>query len=204
MFPIIPANKSSLTRRKLVYGVGFNDADYIVKPKINGKEFTCHFYDKWKGMLGRCYSIKSHQRRPNYVGCTVVEEWLTFSNFKEWMTDQYWECKHLDKDILTQGNKLYSPATCIFVTPAINNLLLDHGARRGEFPVGACFHKASGKFLSKCSVNGKTKHLGLFATPEEASAAYKLFKYELIAETAILQTEPLRSALLNYELGVNE
>jgi len=40
------------------------------------------------------------------------------------MERQDWEGKHLDKDILIPGNKIYSPDRCIFVSSLIN-LLID-------------------------------------------------------------------------------
>ena len=40
--------------------------------------------------------------------------------------------------------------------------------------------------------------LGRYGTAKEAHDAYKEFKYKLIKEVALLQNEPLRSALLNY------
>ena len=38
--------------------------------------------------------------------------------------------------------------------------------------IGAHWHKASGRFTSSIYLNGKSKHLGLFKTAEEAHAAY--------------------------------
>lgn len=37
---------------------------------------------------------------------------------------------------------------------------------------GVGFHKVSGKFRARINVNGKSKDLGLFNTPEEAKEAY--------------------------------
>ena len=37
---------------------------------------------------------------------------------------------------------------------------------------GVCFHKPSNKYIAQININGKTKHLGLFKTAEEASKAY--------------------------------
>jgi len=37
---------------------------------------------------------------------------------------------------------------------------------------GVCFHKATGKWRATVCYGYKSKHLGLFSTPEEASAAY--------------------------------
>lgn len=48
--------------------------------------------------------------------------WKYLSNFKKWYDEHYVEGWHLDKDILMQGNKFYSPETCCFVPFEINVL----------------------------------------------------------------------------------
>lgn len=40
---------------------------------------------------------------------------------------------------------------------------------------GVNYHKASKKYAAQCSVNGKKKYLGIYDTPEQASAAYSAF-----------------------------
>ena len=196
-----PASKGSLAKRKLVYGVGINDASYIVTAKVDGKNKMCPYYHRWINMLERCYSGKYQARCPTYIGCSVCEEWLLFSNFKKYMTGLDWQGKELDKDILVQGNKIYSPDNCVFLTSAINRLLLDNKAARGKYPQGVTFNKMVGKFGTQCAVNGKPKNLGYFDNPDEASAAYKKFKYQLIAEVSATQPEPIRSALLAYKIN---
>lgn len=74
-------------------------------------------------MKQRCYSALFHQRRPSYIGCVVCDEWLVFENFYYWVVNQDWKGKHLDKDILIPNNKIYSPDTCVFVSPKLNRLL---------------------------------------------------------------------------------
>lgn len=71
--------------KKLVYGVGINDANYVVKPTINGKQQWCSFYQAWTGMLERCYSAKWQAKSPTYIGCMVCEEWHSFMSFRAWM-----------------------------------------------------------------------------------------------------------------------
>jgi len=186
--------------RRLLYGVGVNDADYIVKPTIDGKQVVCPYYRKWQSMLTRCYCAKFQSEYPTYIGCTLVKEWLIFSNFKAWMINQDWQNKVLDKDILVQGNKRYSPETCLFVNPAINLLLIDRKAKRGLYPVGVCFCKRNNKFQANISVNGKVAYLGCYTSPELAHEEYKKAKYELIKQVALEQKEPLRSALLRYTI----
>lgn len=190
----------ALTKVKTIYTVGVNDADYMINPTIDGKQVMCPFYLKWQNMLERCYSIKYQTKKPTYIGCTVTDEWLTFSNFKSWMVKQDWQGNHLDKDLIIQGNKVYSPETCLFVTGSINTLLTDCKAARGKLPQGVSWNKKNKKHHAYCRVNGKLKHLGYFSTPEAAHEAYKEFKYQVIRDVANCQKEPLRSALLAYDI----
>lgn len=172
-------------KKKLVCGVGVNDADYNVCETIivNGKQkivWTCPFYVKWAGMLGRCYDPKCWIRSPSYEGCSAVQEWHLFSNFSSWMIQQDWEGKQLDKDILVTGNKIYGPDTCIFVDSKVNTFLIESNASRGDWPIGVIFHKQRGKYMATCrSVEtGKQQHLGLFKTAEEAHSAWLEFKLQ--------------------------
>jgi len=198
-FPMIKATKRSVTLRRLVWGVGINDSDYQTQPTVGGKRFMCSYYMVWRGMLQRCYSPEFQNKNPTYKGCIVDNEWLTFSNFKNWMSLQRWEGLALDKDILVPGNKLYSPKTCRFVPLKINSLLNDHAAKRGNFPIGVSFHKATGKYQSECSENGKTVYLGRFNTPEAAHAAYKTHKSKVIRAIA---TDPNESISIYVRLGL--
>lgn len=195
-FVRVPASRASLAQRRPVCGVGVNDADYM----INNGGKRCPIYESWKNMLDRCYNPDYHAKHPTYTGCSVVKEWLRFSAYSLWMTSQDWAGKALDKDILNQGNKIYGPDTCLFVTGAINNLLVDGAEVRGSYPIGVCFNKERGLYQSNCRVDGRTVYLGRFDTVEAASSAYLLFKRELIRGTALEQQEPLRSALLRWEI----
>ena len=183
---------------KLVYGVGVNDADYVVQKFENtgyadGKQgrklvWYCPFYYTWKGMLERCFSEGFKAKNPTYKDVTCCGEWLVFSKFKSWMEQQDWEGKELDKDILISDNKLYSPETCAFVSSVTNTFVLASGASRGEYPVGVCWEKSRQKYRARCS-NPLTKRLdclGMFTTPEEAHEVWRKRKHELaqlVAET---------------------
>lgn len=176
---------------KFVVGVGINDADYVVQPTVNGKRVCCPFYRTWKHMLERCYSSKYQTIQPTYVGCSVCEEWLTFSNFKKWMEAQDWEGKELDKDLLVKGNKVYSPETCVFVDSNTNLFTLDNSAARGESLIGTYFDKRRRKFMAYCSnpFTGKKEHLGMFKCQDQAHFAWKKRKYELACQLADLQSD---------------
>tara|TARA_R110002012_G_scaffold279134_1_gene467066 strand:- start:1585 stop:2184 length:600 start_codon:yes stop_codon:yes gene_type:complete len=198
MFIEKPATKRSFTKRKPVYGVGTNDAEYITGYMDNGKLTICPFYTKWVAMLQRCYDVKYSNKNPTYIGCYVCDDWLSFSWFKGWMENQDWQGKDLDKDILNQGNKIYSPMNCLFVPKSINTLLNIRRSKKGNLPYGVS--KSKSNFTAQCSVNGKRTQLGSFETAELAFERYKDFKYKLIADVAKDQEEPLKSALLNYKV----
>ena len=109
------ADKTALACRRLVYGVGTNDAWYMIETTAGGETYCCGYYQRWVAMLRRCYSKQMHRKFPTYKDCTVCDEWITFSNFRKWMETQDWQGKELDKDILFPGNKHYSPDNCVFV-----------------------------------------------------------------------------------------
>ena len=199
MFIEKPLSKGSLSRRKIVYGAGINDADYVIGVVIDGVTHTCPYYVKWTAMLKRCYSRRYQKTQKTYKGCITCGEWLFFSNFKRWMEKQDWQGKELDKDILVQGNKIYSPELCIFVTAKINKLLNTQLSKRGKYKIGVSFCKREGRFVSRCrDGDGNSVNLGYFSTELEAHYVYSEFKYKLISDIANKQVEPLKSALLNY------
>lgn len=194
---------------RLLYGVGINDADYVVKKwetigYVEGKRkqklvWECPYYRAWKGMLERCHSTKYQERFPTYKGCSVSVDWLTFSVFKAWMEKQQWEGLQLDKDLLVSGNKVYSPETCVFVTKEVNTFTTDRGNDRGEWLVGVYLDKGTNKFRSQCS-NPFTKereHLGYFTSELEAHKAWLKRKLELACRVAAIQTnERVAKALI--------
>ena len=184
--------KTKLTKRKsLVRGVGVNDADYVTekREKTDGrwiKVWRCPFYQTWVNMLERCYSEKYHQKYPTYIGCSVCEEWLLFSNFKRWMETHDWEGKHLDKDLLITGNKVYSPDTCIFVHPKINTFVNNCTSSRGKHLLGATWEKSRNKFSVKCRnpFTIMVENLGRYKNELEAHLVWKARKHELACQLA--------------------
>jgi hypothetical protein len=103
--------------RSKVYGVGFIGEGKF-KSSLNGVRSKAH--KTWTGMLERCYSEKCHARNPTYKECSVCDEWHNFQNFAKWFFKNYIKGFELDKDIKVKGNKIYSPDTCIFVSPKKN------------------------------------------------------------------------------------
>lgn len=207
-FVEIPASKNSLSNRRPILGVGINDSPYITQPIINGRKVVCPYYRYWSDMLSRCYNPNFLARRPTYVGCSVSSEWLTFSNFREWMKTQDWKGKQLDKDLLVSGNKQYNKESCIFVSNSINSLLVDCGSAKGKYPTGVSFDKRRGEYLAKRSVNCMTVNIGRFKSDRLAEVAYLIFKSDLTAKIAHEEEASknlrLKNALLRHAKAFKE
>lgn len=176
---------------RLVYGIGINDAGYVVRPIINNKEVWCPFYKAWKGMLDRCYNKKWQLINNTYSSCLVDERWHRFSEFRRWMESQDWKGKELDKDILVKGNKVYSPETCAFVDGATNTFVVDCLSARGSLPVGVSKVISNGLFVAYCRnfLTKKNENLGLFTCENAAHQAWKKRKHQLACQLAELQTD---------------
>lgn len=162
---------------KLVYGVGINDI-----PKSTSAMPLQ--YKAWLNMLRRCYDPNILKSRPTYYMCTVCDEWLIFSNFNSWFNDNYVKGFCLDKDILYENNKQYSPATCRFIPNRINTILTNRGNDRGKYPLGVNYSTRHKKYYSMISICGKNKNLGYFDNIEDAHLAWAVAKKKYVIEVA--------------------
>ena len=185
-------------------------------------------YETWTGMLDRCFNDKLKEKYPTYHNVTCCEEWLLYENFYEWIHSQSnydkwlvgkkWE---MDKDIICNGNKTYSPDSCFLVPNYVNVLFTKSSAARGKLPIGVCYSgKNKDRYTSKVSIrinDGKKresgrirKSLGYFNTPEEAFLAYKKAKEEHIKEVAQEEyesgniTKECCEAMMKYEVKITD
>jgi len=127
------ARMKDISKSKPLYGVGINDVWYSptqVKRVSEGRGqgcfkaiWHCIVYQRWANTLKRCYDEKNLLLAPSYEGCTMVEEWHSFSNFKAWHDINFVPEWHLDKDILKDNNKIYGPDSCVFVPVYLNQIL---------------------------------------------------------------------------------
>jgi len=86
------------------------------------------------------------------------------------MVGQSWVGLQLDKDIIGNG-KLYSPDTCVFVSPQVNSFIKSSGYR------GICLRGVTrlpgGRFRADgVNESGDRVYLGVFATNEDAHLAW--------------------------------
>lgn len=185
--------------------------------EINNNYTQTISYNYWYAMLRRVYSEKQLKLKPTYKQVEVCEEWLNYTNYKQWFDKNYYTIQgqqmELDKDILDKGNKIYCPEKCVFVPHNINSLFTKSNKARGDLPIGVYFKKKNNKYCSQCNTitkEGKryNAYLGLFNTPEEAFYAYKTFKENYIKEVADEYRDripqKLYEAMYRYEVKITD
>lgn len=189
-----PANRKSrapvvLKKWKLVFGIGIND-----NPEPTSHTSTNPVYRIWLGMLARCYGKRG--KYPHHAGCCVDPRWHSFVAFNAWVGAQVWEVGYcLDKDILFPGNRLYSPETCVFISPHVNAILNTNPKVRGQLPIGVA--KSGKKFAAQCNLGNGSVHLGVFETKELAHKKWQSTKADFIMEIADKQNdERVRNRLI--------
>ncbi len=192
-------------RVKLIYGVGYSGQGKYSKTSHNS------IYNKWIGMLSRCYDLKSLQREPAYIGCSVCEEWHNFQKFAEWYEQNIYSNRDdimLDKDILVKGNKIYSPSTCILVPADVNKLFVSRKNHRGLWPIGVYETENHHFVASLGNKYGFKKYLGCFLSSTDAFYAYKAAKEQLIRYVANLYKNEISpqayKSLMNYEIEITD
>lgn len=163
-----------------VHGVGYLG---IGKHDTKINEETSREYAVWRLLLVRCYDESKRHKTPTYAEITVCDEWHNFQNFAEWYkSHEYYGFGYdLDKDLLVEGNKIYSPETCCLVPPKINTILL-RPSKRNSTAVGV--RKRGNRYIAEVKDNGKKIHIGSFLTEFEAFSAYKEKKESLVKAAA--------------------
>lgn len=125
--------------RPSVYGVGFlGDGDYASRTR--GSKALNRYYRVWSCMLSRCYNKKD----PAYdmyggSGVAVCDDWHNLQNFAKWYEDNHPSdglLYHLDKDCLSGDIKIYSPGTCLFLSPSENSIASSAGTYKMKNPYG--------------------------------------------------------------------
>ena len=195
-----------------VYGVGIYDSDFT----IHSTTTNYRVYSLWSGMLERCYCNKFKEKQPTYKYCTVDNNLHMFSNFSSLVEnmegflekDANGKYFNLDKDLLGSNGKHYGAETICFLPFEINAFLTQRDSLRGVYPLGVTLHKQNGKYKSSLNVDGKSKHIGLFVTPEEAFHAYKAVKEQHVKVLANKWKDKIDirayNALMNYKIEMTD
>ena len=191
-----------------VYGVGVIGTKYPTRVNgIHTKEYTL-----WVSMLQRCYSEAFKKKYLTYDVCGASENFKSFEYFYEWCQKQVgfgnqdWQ---LDKDLLIEGNKVYSENTCVFIPSEVNLVLIKSDNIRGKHPIGVHWSNSNKAFVAKVKKNkGKQEHLGLFNTEIEAFNAYKKAKEAFVKEQANKWKDKIDirayEALMNYKVNIDD
>jgi hypothetical protein len=185
----------------------FGCANFNIPNACSNKE---PYYKVWHSILVRTLYTPHKRLHPAYNDCTICDEWLNLSNFRDWFENPengYLDGLQIDKDILVKGNKVYSPDTCCFVPREINAAI--SFKHKGKCPIiGVKVHLD--KFETSISRYGNRVYLGIFDTVEEAFYAYKAAKEQYIKELAEKYfhmgkiTERVYNALMKYEVDIND
>lgn len=170
------------------------------------KTVFTHSFRKWMNLTERCKEGgKIQQMMPTYRGCT--NEFGSFEAFMDWHVKQigYGSEHQIDKDLLVRGNKMYSPDTCLLVPKAINMLVTVRCKPSTGLPAGVSFDKRiSGRKNRYRADFGEHRLIGMYATAEDAFAAYKHYKegrMKDLAEQFKSVIDPRAyEALMNYEV----
>lgn len=162
-------------------------------------------YKVWSNMLLRTIDNPLKKNFPAYEECELCEEWKEYANFKVWYDNPangYMEGYDLDKDLLSNGKKVYSPETCCFI-PKHLNFLLRNKQKHDGFPNGV--YKNGKGYQSRFTYKGE-KHFKQHKTIEDAQKEYQQIKRATIKNEAMklyskhLITEKVYRALIKYSL----
>lgn len=143
-------------------------------------------YRVWHAMLQR-----STKYQGTYTQVSCDDRFRDFDYFHEWCQaqvgfrelDNKGKIFSLDKDILSEGFGVYSPETCVFIPPVLNNLFKNPYR---ELPRGV-YERDVKKYPNKpytsaIGKDGRCVHLGGFHSPEEAKEAYDAARKEYLLE----------------------
>ena len=166
---------------RTIYGIGYIGVGKH-KPSLNGKDTKV--YKLWASVICRTYHEYSLTKYPTYRDVEICDEWLSFQNFADWcLGNEFFNLGYcLDKDILSNGDKIYSAETCCFIPYEINTLFLDNSYNKGSLPTGAT--ERDGRYRVRVSKGGSGKYIGTYDTPEEALKIYARFKESYVKDVA--------------------
>jgi hypothetical protein len=154
------------SKKRPIHGVAINDAAYVTQTRAG----ACPIYMRWRQVLRRTLN----PLEPSFGRSKICDEWLRFSGFEPWMRQQRWVGLELDKDILGNGDRVYSPKNCAFVPQYLNQIINCIKPKSpGDCLIGTRKNR-SGRFEAKCNVgSSQAKFIGTYDTAELAHRAWQ-------------------------------
>jgi hypothetical protein len=117
------------------------------------------------------------------------------------MEKQDWQGKHLDKDILKNGNRVYCKEFCAFVTPKTNIFFSSK-----KDCDGVSLIRSTGRYRARCQnpITGERIHIGVFADESDAVDAYSKVKREQFLSLSKIESDKrVSNALLSFYAGIS-
>ena len=106
--------------------------------------------------------------------------------FEKWFDKNHIEGYHLDKDLLIQGNRVYSSETCCFIPAYINALIVEKSKSVDGCEAGVTKRRKKGsqEYNGLYNVTIGGTYLARTRNLKEANSLYKEFKTLLFEEVA--------------------
>ena len=157
-------------------------------------------YDAWRSILKRCYSETYVTTNPRGFECVVADGWHCFDDFSRWYDANHKEGMYISKDVLTPGNKIYSPEYCRFVPARVHRMFSDYTKPGAALPVGVSRNKKG--YQAHLSIDGRIRHFGTYDTLKAAGTVYHYHRCAEILRLAELYrdvlTDEVYDALVQY------
>lgn len=167
----------------MIAGKFINDAAYNVskytprQPGVKQKQlWKCPIYAKWEKMILRVSTISGLEKNPSYKNVSICDEWIYFSNFRNWVLSQNihpddYSQLDLDKDLKNKNSFVYSPDTCLFIPRYINCALSLNGDKnKNGISVGVQQRIHKTKISYRAYINKFRKRMIIGTYDNEADA----------------------------------
>ena len=161
-------------------------------------------YKHWKKMRSRCYNIKELNKKKCYQNTLICDEWQDYEKYKVWYDEHYIDGWQIDKDLLSDSEKIYSPQTCCFLPIELNAFLSSFTKNStSNTPCIGVFIRY-GRYHARYRTPEKYYNLGTFETLEEAKYAYNSFKKQRFLEHIEKYKDQLEPRVLDALLKFSE
>lgn len=164
--------------KKTAFGIGFiGEGKYSTKIKA---------YTVWRNIMMRCYDeTNKNYKAYGGSGIIVCKEWHNYQNFAEWYEKNKIEDWEVDKDLLSEETKTYSPENCCFLPIEMNRKIKDNKIKNKTGCIGVAKEK------NKWRADVTNIYLGAYNTKEEAELAYLEGKRLIIWELSKKYSEKI-------------